>query len=167
MYVLFCSRSQGNPFESWFLFVHFGGWVDLAVEELLLRQEAEPPANLLWLLVFYYSPQDGSQQREQSMVSVGPTVLSGLGLRERRTERELDLVYLYTTPPPRHPGSEHLSDVLVMSVYPLGLSLQPVTSFCLHRDLRQEASSAVRLILLWAFCLQSYLICSPQWPQLP
>lgn len=87
MCVLFCSRSQRNPFESWFLFVHFGGWVDLAVEELLLREEAEPPAGLLWLLVFYYSPQDGSQQREQSMVSVGPTVLSGLGLRERRTER--------------------------------------------------------------------------------
>ncbi|XP_031214180.1 Fanconi anemia group C protein isoform X2 [Mastomys coucha] len=62
--------SQQNPFESWFLFVHFGGWVDLAVEELLLREEAEPPAGLLWLLVFYYSPQDGSQQREQSMVEL-------------------------------------------------------------------------------------------------
>lgn len=62
--------SQRNPFESWFLFVHFGGWVDLAVEELLLRGEAEPPAGLLWLLVFYYSPQDRSQQREQSMVEL-------------------------------------------------------------------------------------------------
>lgn len=62
------------------MFVHFGGWVDLAVEELLLREEAEPPAGLLWLLVFYYSPQDRSQQREQSMVSVDPTVLSGLSL---------------------------------------------------------------------------------------
>lgn len=62
--------SHRNPFESWFLFVHFGGWVDLAVEELLLREEAEPPAGLLWLLVFYYSPQDRSQQREQSMVEL-------------------------------------------------------------------------------------------------
>lgn len=62
--------SPRNPFESWFLFVHFGGWVDLAVEELLLREEAEPPAGLLWLLVFYYSPQDRSQQREQSMVEL-------------------------------------------------------------------------------------------------
>lgn len=52
------------------MFVHFGGWVDLAVAELLLREEAEPPAGLLWLLVFYYSPQDGSQQREQSMVEL-------------------------------------------------------------------------------------------------
>ncbi|XP_006517150.1 Fanconi anemia group C protein homolog isoform X3 [Mus musculus] len=66
-----CTRgSPRNPFESWFLFVHFGGWVDLAVAELLLREEAEPPAGLLWLLVFYYSPQDGSQQREQSMVEL-------------------------------------------------------------------------------------------------
>uniref|UniRef100_A0A8C6H656 Fanconi anemia group C protein homolog n=1 Tax=Mus spicilegus TaxID=10103 RepID=A0A8C6H656_MUSSI len=66
-----CTRGcPRNPFESWFLFVHFGGWVDLAVAELLLREEAEPPAGLLWLLVFYYSPQDGSQQREQSMVEL-------------------------------------------------------------------------------------------------
>ncbi|XP_076429656.1 Fanconi anemia group C protein isoform X4 [Peromyscus maniculatus bairdii] len=61
--------SQQGPFESWFLFVHFGGWVDLAVEQLL-RKEAEPPAGLLWLLVFYYSPQDGSQRRVQSMVEL-------------------------------------------------------------------------------------------------
>ncbi|XP_060236313.1 Fanconi anemia group C protein isoform X4 [Meriones unguiculatus] len=61
--------SQRGPFESWFLFVHFGGWVDLAMEQLL-RKEAEPPAGLLWLLVFYYSPQDGSQQRERSMVAL-------------------------------------------------------------------------------------------------
>lgn len=87
VYVLLCSRFQQGPFESWFLFVHFGGWVDLAVEQLL-RKEAEPPAGLLWLLVFYYSPQDGSQRRVQSMVGAGPTVCSGSGLREKRTPRE-------------------------------------------------------------------------------
>ncbi|XP_051007101.1 Fanconi anemia group C protein [Acomys russatus] len=61
--------SQQSPFENWFLFVHFGGWVDLAMEQLL-RNEGEPPTDLLWLLVFYYSPQDGSQQREQTMVEL-------------------------------------------------------------------------------------------------
>ncbi|KAL1785030.1 Fanconi anemia group C protein isoform X1 [Sigmodon hispidus] len=60
---------QQGPFESWFLFVHFGGWVDLAVEQLL-RKEAEPPEGLLWLLAFYYSPQDGSQRRVQTMVEL-------------------------------------------------------------------------------------------------
>nr|XP_048303579.1 Fanconi anemia group C protein isoform X3 [Myodes glareolus]XP_048303580.1 Fanconi anemia group C protein isoform X3 [Myodes glareolus]XP_048303581.1 Fanconi anemia group C protein isoform X3 [Myodes glareolus]XP_048303583.1 Fanconi anemia group C protein isoform X3 [Myodes glareolus]XP_048303584.1 Fanconi anemia group C protein isoform X3 [Myodes glareolus] len=61
--------SQRDPFESWFLLTHFGGWVDLAVEQLL-QKEAEPPADLLWLLVFYYSPQDGSQQRAQTVVEL-------------------------------------------------------------------------------------------------
>ncbi|XP_041501059.1 Fanconi anemia group C protein homolog [Microtus oregoni] len=61
--------SQRDPFESWFLLTHFGGWVDLAMEQLL-REEAEPPADLLWLVVFYYSPQDGSQQRAQTMVEL-------------------------------------------------------------------------------------------------
>lgn len=70
MCVLLCSRSQRDPFESWFLLTHFGGWVDLAMEQLL-REEAEPPADLLWLVVFYYSPQDGSRQRAQTMVSAG------------------------------------------------------------------------------------------------
>lgn len=81
MCVLLSSRSQQTPFESWFLFIHFGGWVDLAVQQLL-RTEAEPPEGLLWLLAFYYSPQDGSQQRVQTMVGIGPTVCSGSGLRE-------------------------------------------------------------------------------------
>ncbi|KAM7323077.1 hypothetical protein ACRRTK_018582 [Alexandromys fortis] len=61
--------SQQDPFESWFLLTHFGGWVDLAMEQLL-REEAEPPADLLWLVVFYYSPQDGSRQRAQTMVEL-------------------------------------------------------------------------------------------------
>jgi Fanconi anemia group C protein len=68
---LLCSRSQGHPFESWFFFVHFGGWVN-TVAELLLKSEDDPPVALLWLLAFYYSPQDGRLQREQTMVGTGP-----------------------------------------------------------------------------------------------
>ncbi|XP_034366887.1 Fanconi anemia group C protein isoform X3 [Arvicanthis niloticus] len=110
--------SQRNPFESWFLFVHFGGWVDLAVEELLLRQEAEPPANLLWLLVFYYSPQDGSQQREQSMVKLKVLVnhflmllrsgpLSAINLQEAAESASAD---------PRPPVCEQLVRRLLLSL---------------------------------------------------
>ncbi|XP_073908674.1 Fanconi anemia group C protein isoform X3 [Castor canadensis] len=61
--------SQGHPFESWFFFVHFGGWVN-TVAELLLKSEDDPPVALLWLLAFYYSPQDGRLQREQTMVEL-------------------------------------------------------------------------------------------------
>ncbi|XP_069889805.1 Fanconi anemia group C protein isoform X2 [Dipodomys merriami] len=61
--------SQGYPFESWFLLAHFGGWIDMAAQQLL-RLEAEPPAALLWLLAFYYSPQDGRQQRAQTMIEL-------------------------------------------------------------------------------------------------
>ncbi|XP_031510660.1 Fanconi anemia group C protein isoform X3 [Papio anubis] len=61
--------SRGGPLESWFLFIHFGGWAEMVAEQLL-RSAAEPPAALLWLLAFYYSPHDGRQQRAQTMVQV-------------------------------------------------------------------------------------------------
>ncbi|XP_040844804.1 Fanconi anemia group C protein [Ochotona curzoniae] len=58
-----------GPFESWFLFTHFGGWADMAAEHLL-RADAEPRDALLWLLAFYHSPRDGSRQRAQTMVEI-------------------------------------------------------------------------------------------------
>ncbi|XP_077822679.1 Fanconi anemia group C protein isoform X4 [Macaca mulatta] len=61
--------SRGGPLESWFLFIRFGGWAEMVAEQLL-RSAAEPPAALLWLLAFYYSPRDGRQQRAQTMVQV-------------------------------------------------------------------------------------------------
>ncbi|XP_018889104.1 Fanconi anemia group C protein isoform X1 [Gorilla gorilla gorilla] len=61
--------SRGGPFESWFLFIHFGGWAEMVAEQLLMSA-AEPPTALLWLLAFYYGPRDGRQQRAQTMVQV-------------------------------------------------------------------------------------------------
>ncbi|XP_045145356.1 Fanconi anemia group C protein [Echinops telfairi] len=61
--------SHGGAFESWFLFTHFGGWADIAAEQLLMS-DAEPTEALLWLLAFSSSPHDGSQQRTQTMVEV-------------------------------------------------------------------------------------------------
>ncbi|XP_073874124.1 Fanconi anemia group C protein isoform X3 [Macaca fascicularis] len=60
--------SRGGPLESWFLFIHFGGWAEMVAEQLL-RSAAEPPAALLWLLAFYYSPRDGRQQRAQTTMA--------------------------------------------------------------------------------------------------
>ncbi|XP_029413049.1 Fanconi anemia group C protein isoform X3 [Nannospalax galili] len=62
-------ESHRSSFESWFLFVHFGGWVDMVMKQLL-RSEPEPPTALLWLLAFYYSPRDESQQRAQTVVEL-------------------------------------------------------------------------------------------------
>ncbi|XP_059780451.1 Fanconi anemia group C protein isoform X3 [Balaenoptera ricei] len=60
--------SYGGPFESWFLFVHFGGWADMAAEQLLTSDaEAEAPEALLWLLAFSCGPGAGRQQRAQTM----------------------------------------------------------------------------------------------------
>lgn len=70
--------SYGGPFESWFLFVHFGGWADITAEQLLMSEaEAEPPEALLWLLAFSCSPGAGHQQRARTMVEV-KTVLGCL-----------------------------------------------------------------------------------------
>ncbi|XP_057161587.1 Fanconi anemia group C protein isoform X2 [Ursus arctos] len=68
--------SYGGPFECWFLFIHFGGWADIAAEQLVMS-EAEPSEALLWLLAFSCSPHDGSPQRAQTMVEV-KAVLSRL-----------------------------------------------------------------------------------------
>ncbi|NXK94667.1 FANCC protein, partial [Formicarius rufipectus] len=55
-------------FEIWFLVACFGEWLDIAAEQLL-KVAIEPDA-LLWLLAFYYCPQNENQQRTQTMVEV-------------------------------------------------------------------------------------------------
>lgn len=72
--------------DSWFLLAHFGGWADVAAEQLL-RLDADPPAALLWLLAFYYGPQEGGQQRAQTMVGAGP-LCSGWAAELRAACRE-------------------------------------------------------------------------------
>ncbi|XP_044796199.2 Fanconi anemia group C protein isoform X2 [Bubalus bubalis] len=69
--------SYGGPFESWFLFVHFGGWADITAEQLLMSEaEAEPPEALLWLLAFSYSPGTGHQQRAQTMMAQTDAIMN-------------------------------------------------------------------------------------------
>ncbi|XP_054842663.1 Fanconi anemia group C protein isoform X2 [Eublepharis macularius] len=62
-----CMRSYGNLFETWFLFIHFGEWADTAAEHLLVSK-AESSDAMLWLLAFYYDPNDENQQRTQTML---------------------------------------------------------------------------------------------------
>ncbi|KAM6036449.1 Fanconi anemia group C protein isoform 1-T1 [Theristicus caerulescens] len=58
--------SLADLFEIWFLVARFGEWLDIATEQLL-KAAVEPDA-LLWLLAFYYCPQNENQQRTQTMV---------------------------------------------------------------------------------------------------
>ncbi|XP_042644052.1 Fanconi anemia group C protein isoform X2 [Tyto alba] len=58
--------SLADLFEIWFLVARFGEWLDIAAEQLV-KADIEPNA-LLWLLAFYYCPQNENQQRTQTMV---------------------------------------------------------------------------------------------------
>ncbi|XP_075455236.1 Fanconi anemia group C protein isoform X2 [Ascaphus truei] len=60
-------RSHGSLFETWFLLIHFGDWVDIAAEQLL-TSGSETSDDLLWLLAFYYNPCNENQQRSKTMV---------------------------------------------------------------------------------------------------
>uniref|UniRef100_A0A674K4X5 Fanconi anemia group C protein homolog n=1 Tax=Terrapene triunguis TaxID=2587831 RepID=A0A674K4X5_9SAUR len=63
----FIFLSYTDLFESWFLFVHFGEWADIAVEQLL-KSEDESADTFLWLLAFYYNPHNDKEQRTQILV---------------------------------------------------------------------------------------------------
>ncbi|KAM7166621.1 Fanconi anemia group C protein isoform 2-T7 [Macrochelys suwanniensis] len=60
-------RTYADLFESWFLFVHFGEWADIAVEQLL-KSEDESSDTFLWLLAFYYNPHNDKEKRTQILV---------------------------------------------------------------------------------------------------
>ncbi|NXY82837.1 FANCC protein, partial [Alcedo cyanopectus] len=60
------TSSLDDLFEIWFLVACFGEWLDISAEQLL--KDAVEPDALLWLMAFYYSPQNVNQQRTQTMV---------------------------------------------------------------------------------------------------
>ncbi|XP_069817853.1 Fanconi anemia group C protein [Dendropsophus ebraccatus] len=59
-------RSHENVFQSWFLLIRLGAWVDIAAEQLL-TSDPEISDDLLWLLAFYYNPCNESQNRGRTM----------------------------------------------------------------------------------------------------
>ncbi|XP_021236888.1 Fanconi anemia group C protein isoform X6 [Numida meleagris] len=59
--------SFAELYEIWFLVACFGEWLDIAAEQLL--KAAVAPDALLWLLAFYYCPQNENQQRTQTMIT--------------------------------------------------------------------------------------------------
>ncbi|XP_075067184.1 Fanconi anemia group C protein isoform X2 [Mixophyes fleayi] len=61
-------RSHESVFESWFLLIHLGGWVDIAAEQLL-TSDPEISDDLVWLLAFYYNPCNENQSRSRTMMT--------------------------------------------------------------------------------------------------
>lgn len=95
-------RSYGGPFECWFLFIHFGGWADIAAEQLVMS-ETESSEALLWLLAFSYSPRDGSLQRAQTMVELKAALIHLKKLFRSPTLSAKDLQAVAAESPDRDP----------------------------------------------------------------
>ncbi|XP_051876000.1 Fanconi anemia group C protein [Pristis pectinata] len=57
-----------NLFENWFLLVHFGDWLNVALQQLMTADELSEV--LLWLLMFYNKPLMEDQQEKQLLEQV-------------------------------------------------------------------------------------------------
>ncbi|XP_040272926.1 Fanconi anemia group C protein isoform X1 [Bufo bufo] len=77
-------RSHENVFQSWFLLIRLGGWVDIAAEQLL-TSDPEISDDLLWLLAFYYNPCNESQSRGRTMVEAKAVYECLVSLRRSST----------------------------------------------------------------------------------
>ncbi|XP_038660729.1 Fanconi anemia group C protein isoform X2 [Scyliorhinus canicula] len=58
------TRTSVNLFENWFLLAHFGDWVNVALQQLMMADDISEM--LLWLLMFYYEPHMENQKENHS-----------------------------------------------------------------------------------------------------
>ncbi|XP_072927430.1 Fanconi anemia group C protein isoform X1 [Hemitrygon akajei] len=56
-------RTTSNLFENWFLLVHFGDWLNVALQQLMTADDFSEV--LLWLLLFYNKPLMKDQEEKQ------------------------------------------------------------------------------------------------------
>ncbi|XP_060701268.1 Fanconi anemia group C protein [Hemiscyllium ocellatum] len=61
-------RTSANVFENWFLLVHFGDWINVALQQLMMTDAISEM--LLWLLLFYYKPHMETKQESDLMENV-------------------------------------------------------------------------------------------------
>ncbi|XP_048384287.1 Fanconi anemia group C protein isoform X4 [Stegostoma tigrinum] len=59
------TETSASIFESWFLLVRFGDWVNVALQQLMTANDISEM--LLWLLIFYYKPHMENQQESNLM----------------------------------------------------------------------------------------------------
>ncbi|XP_070791738.1 Fanconi anemia group C protein [Pituophis catenifer annectens] len=108
------SESLDELFNSWFLLVHFGEWADLAAKQLLLSQAES--SNLLWLLVFYYSPNNMNWQRTQIVVEARTVCDYLTSLSRMPTISVADLQTLFSSKTSvNHSATKHIVTHLMIS----------------------------------------------------
>uniref|UniRef100_A0A8B9GU08 FA complementation group C n=1 Tax=Astyanax mexicanus TaxID=7994 RepID=A0A8B9GU08_ASTMX len=123
-------------FETWFLLVQCGHWVDAAAE-LLVSVGSEESEPLLFLLTFYHHPTNrGHQNTQQTMVA-------------REAWSHLRILFLTHTPPP-----EKLSPVqeLLSSMFSTNLVLRLLLNFAVFSQ--ASASSVSEVIQKVNYCIQ-------------
>ncbi|XP_058441125.1 Fanconi anemia group C protein isoform X1 [Marmota monax] len=108
--------SRGGPLQTWFLLAHFGGWADVAAEQLL-RSDMDPPAALLWFLAFYHGPQEGAQQRARTMVQAEAVLrrLRELSGSAHLSARDLQALGESSPGDPRSPACTQLIRQLLLT----------------------------------------------------
>ncbi|XP_041041467.1 Fanconi anemia group C protein isoform X1 [Carcharodon carcharias] len=62
------TRTSANLFENWFLLVHFGDWVNVALQQLMTADDISEM--LLWLLMFFFEPHMEDQQESNLLENV-------------------------------------------------------------------------------------------------
>ncbi|XP_078424434.1 Fanconi anemia group C protein isoform X4 [Cetorhinus maximus] len=62
------TRTSANLFENWFLLVHFGDWVNVALQQLMTADDISEM--LLWLLMFFFEPHMENQQESNLLENV-------------------------------------------------------------------------------------------------
>ncbi|XP_049341660.1 Fanconi anemia group C protein isoform X1 [Astyanax mexicanus] len=120
-------RQRRAVFETWFLLVQCGHWVDAAAE-LLVSVGSEESEPLLFLLTFYHHPTNrGHQNTQQTMVA-------------REAWSHLRILFLTHTPPP-----EKLSPVqeLLSSMFSTNLVLHLLLNFAVFSQASASSVSEV------------------------
>ncbi|XP_069084076.1 Fanconi anemia group C protein isoform X2 [Pleurodeles waltl] len=137
-----CTKSPTCAFDAWFLLVHFGHWVDIAAERLLLSN-TDTANDLLWLLAFYYDPCSMCHKRNQTMMEAR-TVADRLLLIFGRIK--LSLAELYDAVGPNttsgHSGRDQLIRHLVLIFLMFSSGGVAVAKECIKQMTQTEAAAS-------------------------
>ncbi|KAG8595959.1 hypothetical protein GDO81_001688, partial [Engystomops pustulosus] len=140
-------RSFENVFQSWFLLIRLGGWVDIAAEQLL-TSDPEISDDLLWLLAFYYNPCNGSQSRGRTMVEAKAVYEQLVSLRRSSSICANSVYKLFAGENTWHPCTRQLIRYLCVTFIVLCPEWHSVAQDCVsHMTQTQEAASEISDVL--------------------
>ncbi|KAM4051714.1 Fanconi anemia group C protein isoform 2-T3 [Anomaloglossus baeobatrachus] len=143
-------RSHENVFQSWFLLIRLGGWVDIAAEQLL-TSDPEISDDLLWLLAFYYNPCNESQSRGRTMIEAKAVYECLMSLRRSSSICSMSFHKLFadeTKSNTWHPCTLQLIRHLCVTFIVFYPECHTVAKDCIsHMTQTQEAASEVSDVL--------------------